>query len=82
MKNILIATNLEEIELLASQAYEGTKEESGMYMGYSAAQLETELGLLECRATPCQSRNSIQDWFSFRYYLNGKAIAKKNLPTK
>ena len=80
MKSILTTTNRDELETLAAKAYEGTREDDGIYRGFSAARIETGKGTIECRATPSQSRNSIKDWFSFRYYLNGKAVAKKNLP--
>jgi len=80
MKNILTTTNRSELESLAGKAYEGTIEDDGVRRGFSAGRVETEMGLLECRAIPCQSRTKIGDWFSYRYYLNGKPIAKKNLP--
>ena len=81
MTTILTATKRSELEMLAAKAYDATMESHGMHIGFSAAEIETEHGKLECRATPCQSRTSNKDeWFSYRYYLNGRAIAKSKLP--
>tara|TARA_R110000796_G_C14275861_1_gene401922 strand:+ start:302 stop:547 length:246 start_codon:yes stop_codon:yes gene_type:complete len=80
MTKLLKTTKRNELETLASKAYNETKEDDGMHRGFSSAEVETEDGKLECRATPSQSRiNTTGEWFSFRYYLNGKATAKKNL---
>jgi len=76
MTTILTATDRSELETVAAKAYEDTKEQDGMHRGFSAARF----GDLECRATPCQSRTKLGDWFSYRYYLNGKPVAKSNLP--
>ena len=81
MTTILKATTVAELENLSKAAYAGTLESSGMHLGFHAAECETLAGKLECRATPCMSRRTVSDWFSFRYYLNGKAISKANLVT-
>ena len=82
MTTTLKATKRDELELLAGKAYNATKEGDGMHRGFSSAEYQISAGKLECRAVPSQSRVSMGLWFSYRYYLNGKAIAKKNLPNE
>lgn len=78
MTTKLTTTDRSQLEILAAEAYNGTREKDGMHRGFSAATIETEEGTLECRAVPSQSKTSTKgEWFSFRYYLKGKPIAKK-----
>jgi hypothetical protein len=81
MTTILKATTVAELENLSKAAYAGTADADGMHRGFHAAECETLAGKLECRATPCMSTRAVSDWFSFRYYLNGRAISKANLAT-
>ena len=81
MTTILKATTVAELENLSKAAYAGTLESSGIHIGFHAAECDTLAGKLECRATFCISTRALSDWFSFRYYLNGRAISKANLAT-
>lgn len=72
----LKAPTVSDLETMAKLAYHGTMEEDGIHRGFHSAECETPEGKLECRATECMSRRNATDWFSFRYYLNGKVISK------
>ena len=75
MTTIITVTDKGQLEAAAADAYNGTLEASGLHMGFHAARC----GDLECRATECYQTMGHKSWFSFRYYLNGRAIAKAKI---
>jgi hypothetical protein len=75
MTQVITVTEKTQLETAAVAAYNATIEEDGTHRGFSAAKFEE----LECRATECFQRIGFKSWFSFRYYLNGRAIAKAKI---
>ena len=75
MTTIITVTDKGQLEAAAVNAYHGTLEASGLHMGFHAARC----GDLECRATECYQTMGHKSWFSFRYYLKGRAIAKAKI---
>lgn len=70
MKAVVQASSKAELKNAAAAAYSQTREADDMHRGFSAA----TFGNIECRAIPCQSRTKTGDWFSYRYYVGGKAV--------